>query len=509
MTHPGEQNPDQYPLTDEELALQSVDRELPSAQADLASAVRWADVVNGPNYSPYRPTHPGPQPHPEAGGMDHEDWRVAMAEYHEDLDNEGRDPREDADYDVSKYASEVDRLTDYRNRVAEGDTGLIARLAQAERARLDEEARQAALREIRNGKEMPLAQEVHDEAARTVDVIVGARLQPGTEAGPNGWSYTARAQNRDQSKGALPYGHVFERNPGQGTFGAYTDRIIIAGQSYDPNNLTDGVTVQHFELPEAVGAVTSPVSEQVLLSDGEVESYTVRLDGQGGIRQSEYRRGVVMDDRRPKTFTYEAGETGITSLYMSRADYKGDASLIVTEGHVAHLHDLMSGLADDITGMGRAAGYDPDAPKPPEPPAHLDDVFDETREAVRQSGRQDLIEFTYDNGQGTTEISSAAEVGTRVEQRVNHHGGHRNLGTVAMRTNAEGVTTAYDVRVSTTSWGQRLSGSLAGELTVSKRDANGNEIYRFSTRRPGAAEAMTRLALRHISDSLPRQEQDS
>src|ERR1035441_8773902 len=57
---------------DSELAIQGIDNQIADVEKQQEDNDWSVAFRRG-----YKPTHPGPAPHPEAGGMDHEDYNVA------------------------------------------------------------------------------------------------------------------------------------------------------------------------------------------------------------------------------------------------------------------------------------------------------------------------------------------------------------------------------------------------------------------------------------------------
>jgi hypothetical protein len=131
---------EQLGLDDSQLAIIGIARSMTEAESRVDGAERSVTFTR--NYSP---TPPGPRPHPEDGGMDHQDWNVARLEYEQYDDEYENDSAEDA------LREAEDKLYDLREdkELAEsGDASVVSKYAQAERERI-----QAELEKQRRAKE--------------------------------------------------------------------------------------------------------------------------------------------------------------------------------------------------------------------------------------------------------------------------------------------------------------------------------------------------------------------
>ena len=96
-------------LPDEQLAISALTRNISDVQERLRSAEHRASFLRG-----YTPTHPGPAPHPEAGGMDHEDWKVAQLEYQFSGTDEEID---EADEELERAENTLFDLNDLKSQI--------------------------------------------------------------------------------------------------------------------------------------------------------------------------------------------------------------------------------------------------------------------------------------------------------------------------------------------------------------------------------------------------------
>ena len=118
---------------DSELAVQGVDNEVSGLQKQRKSNEQSITFTRG-----YKPRHPGPAPHPEAGGMDHEDYNAEAWGYA----NYDRDGELDELYahDEELYGR-IDELEDLRNKVKNGEATLTEKFSLAEKTRVEAEYR--------------------------------------------------------------------------------------------------------------------------------------------------------------------------------------------------------------------------------------------------------------------------------------------------------------------------------------------------------------------------------
>lgn len=181
---------------DELLAVSALKRNIAEAQAKLESAQGSLRFTLG-----YSPSHPGPAPHQEAGGMDHEDWNVARLEYEQ----------YDADEEIDYKADEVERaeerlysLYDDKEHVDGGDSELVSKYAQDERERL-----QSRLEKQRSAERSAARYAVYERGAKIdgsselesdVKTLVTNKALDDVhgEVSPTGWKFlgTTRDGNR-------------------------------------------------------------------------------------------------------------------------------------------------------------------------------------------------------------------------------------------------------------------------------------------------------------------------
>lgn len=118
---------------DAELAVQGVDNKIQDVEDKRKSLARSISFTQG-----YEPTHPGSAPHPEDGGMDHEDYSAAAFEYA----NYDRDAElDELDAHDEELYERIDELEDLRKKVENGDATLIEKFSLAEKTRLEAEFR--------------------------------------------------------------------------------------------------------------------------------------------------------------------------------------------------------------------------------------------------------------------------------------------------------------------------------------------------------------------------------
>lgn len=118
---------------DSELAVQGIDNQVAEAQKQREGIDQSKAFTRG-----YKPTHPGPAPHPEAGGMDHEDYHVAAyeyANYDRDAELDELDARDEELYE------RIDELEGLRKKVENGDATLTEKFSLAEKTRVEAEYR--------------------------------------------------------------------------------------------------------------------------------------------------------------------------------------------------------------------------------------------------------------------------------------------------------------------------------------------------------------------------------
>lgn len=118
---------------DSELAVQGIDNQIADVQKQRQGNEQSIAFTRG-----YKPRHPGPAPHPEAGGMDHEDYNAEAweyANYDRDAELDELDARDEELYE------RVDELEGLCRKVENGDATLTEKFSLAEKTRVEAEYR--------------------------------------------------------------------------------------------------------------------------------------------------------------------------------------------------------------------------------------------------------------------------------------------------------------------------------------------------------------------------------
>lgn len=123
-------------MSDAELAQAYLTREIEEANKRLADIEHQSKF-----YRTYKPTPPGPRPHPDDGGMDHSDWEVAQGEYEQWPEEREETLEHLATEQETLYGKSAD-LQDLGVKAERGDANTIALLAGRERARKEAVAEQ-------------------------------------------------------------------------------------------------------------------------------------------------------------------------------------------------------------------------------------------------------------------------------------------------------------------------------------------------------------------------------
>jgi hypothetical protein len=124
---------EQLALDDSQLAIMGISRNMTAVQEEIASAEH--SITFNRNYTP---THPGPRPHPEDGGMDHEDWEVANWGY-QHADEERDEAIDYAERRLEEAEDKLYDLQDDKRSVESGDDTVVSKYATAERERIQAE----------------------------------------------------------------------------------------------------------------------------------------------------------------------------------------------------------------------------------------------------------------------------------------------------------------------------------------------------------------------------------
>jgi hypothetical protein len=152
---------EQLALDDSQLAIMGIARSMAATEKEISSAER--SITFNRNY---RPSNPGPRPHPEAGGMDHQDWGVASYEYaHADEDGE-----ESIGYAEGSLREAEDKLYDLhedKELIESGDDTVASKYATTERERI-----QAQIEKQRRAQE---------GADRHATYLKGAEIEGATD----------------------------------------------------------------------------------------------------------------------------------------------------------------------------------------------------------------------------------------------------------------------------------------------------------------------------------------
>ncbi len=124
---------DEMAKPDSELAVHGIDNQITDVQKQRERNDRSITFTRG-----YKPTHPGPAPHPEAGGMDREDYNAEAWEYaHYDRDAE----LDELDARDEEMYERIDELEGLRKKVENGDATLTEKFSLAEKTRVEAEYR--------------------------------------------------------------------------------------------------------------------------------------------------------------------------------------------------------------------------------------------------------------------------------------------------------------------------------------------------------------------------------
>lgn len=124
---------EQLTLADSQLAALGITRIITSTEDGLASLEQEIDF-----YQDFHPTHPGPRPHIEAGGMDHQDYEAEAWEYsHADEIRDENVARLERIFQLTEAS--LRNLYDDNAAVIAGDDETVRQYATAERKRIQAE----------------------------------------------------------------------------------------------------------------------------------------------------------------------------------------------------------------------------------------------------------------------------------------------------------------------------------------------------------------------------------
>ena len=299
---------EQLGLDDGQLALNGIARGIAATEAEITSTERSINFNNN-----YQPTHPGPRPHPEAGGMDHQDWEVSAYEYaHADEQQE-----EDASYHEGELRKAEDTLYDLeedKENVEAGDQNVISKYATAERERLQAElekqrAKQAddiRWEKLKTGAEI----EGSAELATTIESLTDPeRLEAAKgKTTVEGWEYVGEDYMHKGVK-------RFYRNSNSGPFNVFTERLTV-GPSYNGKR-----QVSYLQLPEVTGV--SDVHAKGRTTQKSADYYSFDIDQDGAVSQQNHAYGPVTqgpDSYGREENNYHAGSTfHIKTQFMEKA----------------------------------------------------------------------------------------------------------------------------------------------------------------------------------------------
>lgn len=307
---------EQLALTDDLLAINSLTRTIGSAEEAVNSAARNLRFTGS-----YRPTPPGPRPHPEAGGMDHQDWQVASLEYAQ-YDRETEMRGAEADLDEAEW--KLSDLQDLRAGVEAGDETVIAKVAGSERSRLLEVINRAARAQERKGKEF----EGGKELFQAIAALQGDndKLKAATEkTGPNGWQ---RANYRP----TWSNGSVFRVNPEEGplkSFGSYTKLLEISAGK-------DQAVLHYSEMPENARVTYVNADWRAVT----VDYYTLTLDKHGVATGQAHRHGDASQQR------YIGSK--YSHIYQPVHNYEGIRELDFTQADIDKFRDILAQVSADV-----------------------------------------------------------------------------------------------------------------------------------------------------------------
>lgn len=217
---------EQLTLDDRQLAIIGIARSIAATEKEITSAEHSITFNRS-----YTPTYPGPRPHPEAGGMDHQDWEAAAYEYaHAEEDTE-----EAISYAEGKLQDAEDKLSGLRSdkqAVQDGDDKVASKYAIAERERIQVEIEKQRAKQAEDSR-WEIANtgtEIEGSAhlAATLKLLTNMeRLEAAKgRVSAEGWAYIGEDELRFNKK-------LFYRNAFSGPFNVFTERLTI-GPSVGP-----------------------------------------------------------------------------------------------------------------------------------------------------------------------------------------------------------------------------------------------------------------------------------
>lgn len=113
------------------LAVNGIDNQIANIQTQIQGNERSIAFTRG-----YKPRHPGPTPHPEAGGMDHQDYNAELWEY---ANYDSDDELDKLDARDEELVARIDELERLRQKIENGDATLTEKFSLAEKTRLEAE----------------------------------------------------------------------------------------------------------------------------------------------------------------------------------------------------------------------------------------------------------------------------------------------------------------------------------------------------------------------------------
>lgn len=276
---------EQLALDDGQLAIAGIARGIAASEKEMADAAR--SITFNRNYVP---RHPGPRPHPEGGGMDHEDWRVAAYEY-ENADDE---TDEAIEYAENKRQNAEDKLYDLqedKELVEGGDEEVASKYAAHERERIQAEIEKIQQRQEGakrheawlNGAEIDGA---HSLSTTIVDLATDPDLgDVRGKVSASGWKFagTTPEGNRLMFE-KLPVEAIGEPERSHYKFNDKRTELLTIGFSKD-----DGTSIEY--------ANATDVDEDAVKRYGKnianVETYKFKIKESGKVSEQRHYKGSI------------------------------------------------------------------------------------------------------------------------------------------------------------------------------------------------------------------------
>ncbi len=316
------------------LAANYLARNIAEAQSSLGASQTRIESIRKLGSSGFKPSHPGPRPHPEAGGMDHEDWKIADYEYRNyDSDQEEVDELDE----LEQIQDKLHGLLYLDEKVKAGDEDAIKLAANRERAHIAEQEKFAEWQAIKKGKELPGAKEVHDGFLEIVEAKALESLTPGEGVGSKGWQYEGMLTKNDHYYDNMPYEYTFVHNPGTGRFGVYDERITVSLNL----KYSQSITVDYLTLPKPAEETADQVGAQ---KTDEPINLTVIIDEAGKLRQDKYLKGSGFFTSVGKFI----GHYGKDRIELSILEKKKNAVEVFREPDLEKLREKLAAIRSDM-----------------------------------------------------------------------------------------------------------------------------------------------------------------